>query len=161
MQRAAAPADTPALVALADATGVFRPGEAAGLLGGVLAALHAGELGAGHTVRVWGDPPAGWVYFGPVDHADGVWNLWWIGVGPSRQRRGLGGAMLAAVEDHVRAAGGRVLIVETSDAAAFDPVRRFYAGRGFAAGGRIPDFYADDDGKVTYYKRVARPDAAL
>lgn len=163
MSRPAALADTPALVRLAEATGIFRPSEAEGLLGGVLEGLHAGRLGDGHAAWVWADdpvaPPAGWVYFSPVDHADGVWNLWWIGVHPSRQGRGLGGEMLAAVEAHVRAAGGRLLLIETSATPAFDPVRRFYAKRGYAEGGRIPDFYADGDGKVTYYKRVAAGDA--
>ena len=156
--RPAALDDTPAHIALADATGIFAPGEAEGLLGGVLSALHAGTLGAGHTALVWadgpGEPPAGWVYFAPVEHTDGVWNLWWIGVEPSRQKRGCGGALLTTVEGHVRAAGGRLLLIETSSRPAFDPVRRFYARRGYAECGTVPDFYADGDGKVTYFRRV-------
>ena len=156
---AGAPADTPALVALAAATGIFRPGEAEGLLGGVLEGLHAGRLGEGHLAWVWADgpagPPAGWVYFSPVDNADGVWNLWWIGVDPADQGRGVGGEMLRSVEAHVRAAGGRVLLIETSALPAFDAVRRFYAKRGYADCGTVPDYYADGDGKVTYAKRVA------
>lgn len=162
--RPVAPADTPALVALADATGIFRPGEAEGLLGGVLEDLHAGRLAEGHLAWVWADGPTGgpvgWAYFSPADHADGVWNLWWIGVEPARQGHGAGGAMLAAVEAHVRAAGGRLLLIETSALPAFGAVRRFYAKRGYAEGGRVPDYYADGDGKVTYYKRVAADGAA-
>ncbi len=157
--RPAAPDDTPALLALATATGIFGPGEVEGLLGGVLEDLHAGRLGDGHSAWVWGggpsEPPAGWVYFSPVDKADGVWNLWWIGVDPARQRAGVGGGMLRSVEGHVRAAGGRLLLVETSDQPGFDPVRRFYATRGYTDCGRVPDYYADGDGKVTYVKRVA------
>jgi GNAT superfamily N-acetyltransferase len=154
MVRPVVPADTPALLALAEATGIFRPGEVDGLLGGVLEELHAGRLGDGHTAWAWGDPPAGWVYFSPVANADGVWNLWWIGVDPGRQKGGVGGAMLAAVEGHVRAAGGRLLLIETSATPAFDPVRRFYAARGYADCGTIPDFYGPGDGKVTYSKRL-------
>lgn len=159
MIRPAAPADTPALLALADATGIFKPGEVEALLGGVLAALHAGQLGDGHRAEVWADapdgPPAGWVYFSPIDHADGVWNLWWIGVDPARHRRGVGGDLLRFVEEAVRVAGGRVLLIETSTRPAFDPTRRFYARRGYADCGTVPDFYADGDGRVTYAKRVA------
>ena len=158
MIRPAAPADTPALVALAAATGVFTPDEADALLGGVLADLHAGRLGAGHRADVWADgpadPPAGWVYFAPTPHAEGVWDLWWIGVDPARQGRGVGGDLLRHVEDHARAAGGRVLVIETSGKPAFDGTRRFYARHGYAAGGRVPDFYADGDDKVINAKRL-------
>ena len=159
MIRPAAPADTPALVALAAATGIFQPHEAEGLLGGVLDDLHAGRLGDGHIAQAWADgpagPPAGWAYFAPTAKADGVWDLWWIGVDPARQGRGVGGELLRSVEDHVRAAGGRILVVETSSMPAFDAVRRFYAARGYVECGRVPDFYADGDGKVIFAKRMA------
>lgn len=155
MLRSVTPTDMPALLALAAATGIFHPGEVEGMLGSVLEGLHSGQLGDGHTVRAWGDPPVGWVYFSPVDNADGVWNLWWIGVDPAWQKRGVGGAMLGAVEANVRASGGRLLLIETSALPAFDQVRRFYAARGYAEGGRLPDFYADGDAKVTYFKRIS------
>ena len=159
MLRPAAPADTPALIALAAATGVFQPGEAEGLLGGVLEELHAGRLGADHVAQVWADapdaPPVGWVYFAPTPNANRVWDLWWIGVAPTRQGQGVGDELLRSVEGHVRAAGGRLLVIETSSQPTFDPVRRFYAARGYAECGRVPDFYADGDGKVIVAKRLA------
>ena len=40
---------------------------------------------------------------------------------------------------------------------AFDGVRRFYAKRGYAECGRVPDFYAEGDGKVIYAKRMLQP----
>jgi ribosomal protein S18 acetylase RimI-like enzyme len=159
MLRAADPSDTPALVALANATGIFRPHEAEALLGGMLDDLHAGRLGDGHRAEVWADgpdgPPTGWVYFAPTATADGVWDLWWIGVAPAPQGRGIGGELLRSVEAHVRAAGGRLLLIETSSLPALDPTRRFYARHGYAECGRVPDFYADGDAKVIYAKRVA------
>ena len=57
MLRPAVPTDTPALIALAAATGIFQPGEAEGLLGGVLEELHAGRLGDGHLAHVWANAP--------------------------------------------------------------------------------------------------------
>lgn len=158
MIRPATPTDSPALIALASATGIFQPQEAEALLGGVLTELHAGQLGDGHQAWVLGavpgGPPAGWVYFAPTAKADGVWDLWWIGVDPAHQSRGAGDELLRFVEDHVRAAGARVLVIETSSVSAFDPVRRFYAKRGYAECGTVPDFYADGDGKVIYAKRL-------
>jgi ribosomal protein S18 acetylase RimI-like enzyme len=161
MLRPAVPADSPALIALATATGIFQPGEAEALLGGVLEELHAGRLADGHQTQVWQDgpdaPPAGWVYFAPTPNANGVWDLWWIGVDPARQGRGIGGELLGFVEAQVRSAGGRLLIIETSSTPAFDPVRRFYFQRGYAECGRVPDFYADGDGKVICAKRLTAP----
>jgi GNAT superfamily N-acetyltransferase len=163
MIRQAIPTDTDALIALAADTGIFRPGEAEELLGGVLTEFHAGRLGSGHQVWVSvagpDGPPVGWVYFAPAAKADGVWDLWWIGVAPGRQKSGTGGELLAFVEDQVRTAGARVLVIETSSAPSFAPVRQFYLNRGYSDCGTIPDFYADGDGKVTFAKRMTLPAA--
>jgi ribosomal protein S18 acetylase RimI-like enzyme len=159
MIRPAAPADTAALVALGVATGLFRPHEADLLLRSVLDDLHAGRLGEGHGAFVWADgpagPPAGWVYFSPDANAPGVWELWWIGVDPARQGRGVGDALLGFVEARVREAGGRLLIISTSSLPPLERARRFYAARGYAECGRVPDFYEDGDAKVIFAKRTA------
>jgi GNAT superfamily N-acetyltransferase len=109
--------------------------------GEALKGLHAGRLGNGHQAHVWArtvtTPAEGWVYFAPTSNAEGVWDLWWIGVAPDCQRRGIGDALLRFVENHVLSAGGRLLLIETSSLLAFDPVRRFYAKRGYAACGRM------------------------
>lgn len=157
MLRPPLPSETPALIAMGAASGLFKPGEAEGLLGGVLEEFQAGRLGDGHAVRVWaadGGIPEGWAYLAPTPKADGVWDLWWIGVDPPRQGRGIGGRLLTAVEDHARAAGGRLLVVETSSTPPLDPTRRFYAHRGYVECGRVPDFYADGDDKVVFVKRL-------
>lgn len=161
MLRPATPTDTPALIAVAAATGIFQPNEAEALLGGVLEDLHAGRLGEGHQAHVrdevspgWPSGPVGWVYFAPTAKADRVWDLWWIGVTPQAQQRGIGSELLLFVEAQVRAAGGRLLVIETSCLPAFDVVRRFYAGRGYTECGRGPDFYADGDDKAIFAKRI-------
>lgn len=158
MFRSATPDDTAALVALAASTGLFVPQEAEALLGGVLDDFHAGRLGEGHRVDVWSDrhagPPAAWVYFAPTSHANGVWDLWWIGVAPACQCHGVGGELLRYVELQVLASEGRVLVIETSSRSMFDRTRRFYARHGYAECGVVPDFYADGDGKVIYAKRL-------
>lgn len=161
MLRLAEPADTPALVALGVATGLFQPEEADLLLRSVLDDIHANRLGEGHLAYVWADapagPPAGWVYFSPEAKADGVWELWWIGVDPTRQGRGIGDELLGFVEERVREAGGRLLLISTSSLPPLERTRRFYAKRGYAECGRIPDYYADGDDKVIFAKRVASP----
>jgi ribosomal protein S18 acetylase RimI-like enzyme len=83
------------------------------------------------------------------------WQLWWIGVSPERQGRGIGDQLLRFVEGRVREAGGKLLLIETSSTPALEPTRQFYAKRGYAECGTIPDFYGDGDGKVIYMKRVS------
>ncbi len=160
MIRSASPEDTPALVTLATATGLFTDDEADLLLRGVLDDLHGGRLGVDHHAVVWSDEegsqPAGWAYFASNEKADRVWDLWWIGVDPSRHGQGGGDALMDAVEGEVRARGGRLLIIETSALPPTARARRFYERRGYAACGRIPDFYGDGDDKVIYAARMPR-----
>ena len=151
------PSDTSALLALAVATGLFSPAEAEGLLGGILAALHAGALPPLHSVTVHLDAdgePNGWAYFAPDAHAEGVWELWWIGVSPARHDSGVGSRLLAHVEERAKVSNARVLLIATSSLPALARTRRFYARRGFVECGCIPDFYADGDGKITFAKRL-------
>ena len=48
---------------------------------------------------------------------------------------------------------GRLLLIETSTTAAYDPTRGFYLARGYDQVAVIPHFYADDDGKAIFAKR--------
>ena len=158
MLRPATPSDTPAILALAVATGMF-PADGVEPLREVLDGLHAGRSGADHRLQVWADdsggPPVGVVYFGPDAMADRKWDLWMIAVAPDRQGRGIGGKLVQFAETQVRAGGGRLLLIDTSSQPKYDATRAFYAKHGYAEVARIPDFYADGDGKVTYVKRMA------
>lgn len=161
MIRPAAPSDTPDLVALAVATGLFQPDEADLLLRGVLDSLHAGSLGADHVAQVWVDDqtgrPEAWVYFSRNPMTNQIWDLWWIGVSPGRQGEGIGDKLLKFVEEYVRSANGRSLIIETSSLPKLERTRRFYAKRGYVLCGQVPDFYADGDDKVIFAKRTSGP----
>ena len=158
MFRPASPTETAELVSLAESTGIFAPDEAEALLGGVLEELHAGRLEDGHQAHVWAStdtgPAKGWVYFAPTEHSDGVWNLWWIGVAGDSQRQGIGDGLLNFVEEKVKSAGGRLLLIETSSLAAFDSVRQFYVKRGYMECGRVPDYYAAGEAKMIYCKSI-------
>lgn len=158
MFRTASPSESAVLVSLAESTGIFAPNEATTLLGGVLEELHAGRLDSGHQAHVWASsdvsPAKGWVYFAPTEHAEGVWNLWWIGVAADSQRHGIGGGLLKFAEEKVQSAGGRLLLIETSSLPAFDSVRQFYIKRGYTECGRVPDFYRLGEAKLIYFKRI-------
>lgn len=155
MLRPTLPADSPALVAIAAGTGVFKPHEMVALQE-VLDDFHTANHGYGHQSHVWveGDSPVGFVYLAPSAMTDRTWELWWIAVEAGRHGQGLGSKLLVAVEDAVRAANGRLLLIETSSTPAYHPTRRFYLRHGYAEAAHVPDFYADGDGKVIFSKRM-------
>ena len=147
------------LLGLAVRTGLFTAEDAEGLLGGVLDSLAAGELPEGHTAvacRESQDGPAiGWSYYAPDPYAEGVWNVWWLGVSPSHHGGGVGQAILSNIERDTAAFGARVIVIETSDQEALARARNFYLKRGYEERGRIPDFYAEGDSKVIFSRSLA------
>jgi ribosomal protein S18 acetylase RimI-like enzyme len=154
MLRPAAPADSPALVEIAAATAVFKPHELVALQE-VLDDYHAANSGYGHRAVVWdAGGVGGFAYFAPTAMTDRTWELWWIAVAPAGQGRGLGGTLLGHAEAEARAAGGRLLLIETSSTPPYVPTRGFYLRHGYALAAQIPDFYADGDDKVIFSKRL-------
>jgi ribosomal protein S18 acetylase RimI-like enzyme len=159
MLRPTTPEDTPALLAMAEETGVFQPHEVEGF-GEVLDDYHDGEQYNGHLARTWVEDGAvaGFVYYAPADLTDGgTWDLWWIIVAKARQGRGLGTRLLELVEQDVRHEGARQLLIETSSLPHYDPTQRFYLKHGYRVAARIPDYYAEGDDLVIFSKRIAPP----
>lgn len=100
-----------------------------------------------------GEHVLGYACYGPRDLTDGVFDLYWIAVDPDARRRGVGRVLLAATEEAVRNARGRMLIAETSGTAPYDATRAFYERMGYDAEARIRDFYVPGDDLVIYIKR--------
>ena len=144
------------LVDLARATGVFKPLEIVALRE-VLDDYHAREHRHGHraVTLVIDGRPAGFAYYAPSAMSERGWYLWWIAVDPPHQARGRGGALLRHAEDEVRAAGARVLWIETSSQPRYEPTRRFYLRHGYEVAGVVRDLYADGDDQVVFARRFA------
>ena len=157
MIRPTAAEDTPALLALAVATGLFSPNDTEELAG-VLAGYFAGSLGRDHFWVTDDDGgPVAVAYYAPERMAEGTWNLYMIAVRPDRQRQGRGAALLRHVEQALTARGGRLLLVETSGLASFERTRAFYRRCGYDEEARIRDFYRAGDDKVVFRKALAAP----
>lgn len=137
------------------ATGVFTEEEVAVALELVDAGL-APSSGDGYRFLVAEDEGgvAGYACWGATPLAEGTHDLYWIAVDPARSGRGIGTALLSAVERSLRAEGGRLLIAETAGKAAYDGTRAFYLARGYREEARIADFYREGDDKVVYVKRL-------
>lgn len=95
----------------------------------------------------------GYVCFGPAPMTEGTFDLYWIAVDRKDQGRGFGGRLLRAVEEDVRARGGRLLLIETASQAAYAPTIRFYERSGYALVSRIRDYYRPGDDKLVFAKR--------
>jgi D-alanine-D-alanine ligase len=101
--------------------------------------------------------PVGWVCWGPTPCTLGTFDIYWIGVAPAWQGRGIGRALTNFAEQAITERGGRLFVVETSSRDAYTPTRRFYEALGYHEAGRIPNFYGPGDDKVIFLKTA--PDA--
>ena len=154
MIRLAVPKDSAALIALADASGLFQPGE----LEEVGAMLNASfESEAGSDPFWLADDDNGLVgiaYCEPERMTNGTWNLQLIAVHPGSQGQGRGTALLRSVEQRLAANGARLLLVETSGMETFERTRAFYRKCGYNEEARIRDFYDAGDDKIVFRKAL-------
>ncbi|KAB8314239.1 GNAT family N-acetyltransferase [Tolypothrix campylonemoides VB511288] len=101
---------------------------------------------------------AGVAYVARERMTRGTWNLCLLGMHPAQRGGGRGAALLAHVADTLRAAGGRVLLVETAGTPEFAPQRAFYARAGFDEEARIRDFYDAGVDTVVFRMALAPPE---
>jgi len=101
--------------------------------------------------------PVGWVCWGPTPCTLGTFDIYWIGVAPAWQGRGIGRALTNFAEQAIAERGGRLFVVETSSRGTYTPTRRFYETLGYHEAGRIPDFYGPGDDKVIFLKAAPDP----
>ena len=96
----------------------------------------------------------GFVCVGPRPLTDRVYDLYWIAVDPKAQRQGIGRRLLEKAETAVRAAGGRILVIETSGTPGYSGTRAFYTASGYQHEATLRDLYADGDDLVIYTRRM-------
>ena len=76
-----------------------------------------------------------------------------LDVAPGRQRQGIGGELLAAIEEWLGGEGVRVVSLETP--ADESGARQFYEKHGYRLGGRVPGYY---HGRLDAFSMVKRLD---
>jgi len=156
MIRSTTPDDMAALIALAEATGLFQPHETEELTQ-MLSEYFGGETASQDFWLTDDDGgPVGVVYVAPERMTEGTWNLYLIAIHPDRQRQGRGAALLAQVEQMLTERGERVLLVETSGLESCEYVRAFYRKSGYDEEARIREFYKAGDDKVIFRKSLTK-----
>jgi ribosomal protein S18 acetylase RimI-like enzyme len=92
------------------------------------------------------------VCWGPTPCTEGSFDIYWVGIAPACQGQGLGRRLMDFAEEQIRAAGGRLFIVETSGREIYLPTRAFYERIGYTIAAVVKDFYAPGDDKIIYTK---------
>jgi ribosomal protein S18 acetylase RimI-like enzyme len=146
--------DIAPLVEILRATSVFRPEE-------IAVAIELMEIVVDeprqqdyimYTAVDEGETVRGYYCVGPTPMTQGTFDLYWIAVDPSTQRKGVGRTLLQHCEALVQSNHGRLIVVETSSQAKYEPTRRFYERNGYHEEARIRRYYAPDDDLVIYTK---------
>ena len=156
MIRPTIPAETDTLVALTDATGLFKAIEIVALRE-VLDDFHATNHADDHhavTCEIDG-LIVGFAYYAPAAMTEGTWQLYWIAVRNDQQGRGIGSELLRHVEEDIRAVRhGRVLFIETGSLPHYELTREFYRKNGYEQHALLKDFYAEGDSMIVFRKTM-------
>lgn len=96
---------------------------------------------------------AGFICYGPIPLTEHSFDLYWIATLPSHGRRGLGGRLLAAMEEELRRRQA-VVYIDTSSTPGYDKARGFYEKHGYRVAARLQDFYHPGDDRVIYRKEL-------
>ena len=157
MIRPTVPADTEALVQLAQGTTVFKPHEIIAL-SEVLADYHAVNHAHGHRAVTFeqGGQILGFAYFAPAAMTDRTWYLYWIAVVRKTHGSGIGTQLLHYSEEEIKKAKGRVYFIETSSLPQYDKTRKFYLKHGYEQHAVLKGYYADGDDMVIFRKHFKK-----
>ncbi len=148
--------DKPAVMQILHNTREFKPFEVV-VAEEVIDCYLQDPTGSGYHVLVAeaDSPIVGYVSYGPAPITIGTWDVYWIAVSLDKQGQGIGSGLMAYVENEIKKAQGRLIIIETSSMPLYDKTRRFYLDLGYEIISRIPDFYVPGDDKVTFQKRLS------
>lgn len=144
--------DLSAIAAIADATELF-PGE---MLEGMIAGYFDGSGSDIWLTAEIGGQPVGFAFCEPERLTNGTWNLLAIGVSPDRQSQGIGAAVMRHLEDLLRDAGHRILIVETIGNADYARTHSFYLANGYVDEARIRAFWDEGADKLVFWKHLRK-----
>ena len=107
-----------------------------------------------------GDHLVGYACWGRTPGTAATCDLYWIVVDRDRQGRGIGTQLLADVERRLTTHDARLIVVETSSRAEYQPTRSFYEARGYTRTAIIPGYYAPGDDLVIFTKDLTDGDLA-
>lgn len=92
--------------------------------------------------------------YGEIPCTKGSYDLYWIATHNDYRGKGIGKTLMAEVERHIKSLGGRVIYIETSSKAHYEPTRKFYEDYGCVTEAVLKDFYDFGDDKIIYKRHT-------
>ena len=145
--------DSAAVGELVASTGFFDPAEQAIAVELVDEALTRGPKSDYQFLFADADGDGkllGYTCFGRIPATVSSFDLYWIAVSPTEQRRGLGASLLKKTESMCLKLGGTRMFVDTAGRQQYAPTRAFYERMGYEKAAMLDDFYAEGDAKVIW-----------
>ena len=147
--------DREAVTRLLKNTPEFTPEEAAVAAELADISLRDGWLPSGYFTEVAEDKQTvtGFICYGPTPMTLGTWDVYWLAVDSSMQRKGIGRALLSHAEEEIMKNGARMILIETSGQPSYQRTRKFYESMAYSVIAVVPEFYAPGDDKVLFRKK--------
>jgi GNAT superfamily N-acetyltransferase len=92
--------------------------------------------------------------YGPISGTQDSFDFYWIVTHNNFRGKGIGKILLLETEKAIAKAGGNGIYVETASKALYEPTRKFYEKNNYILEAQLKDFYAPNDDKCIYVKRV-------
>jgi ribosomal protein S18 acetylase RimI-like enzyme len=92
--------------------------------------------------------------FGEIPLTNKRYDLYWIAVNKTNQNNGIGRQVLEKTEAKIKALGGEIVYIETSGSFEYINTQNFYLKQGYQLIATLTDFYADNNDKLIYEKRL-------
>jgi D-alanine-D-alanine ligase len=126
--------------------------------------LTQGSAASGYYFLVYRDEGGrvlGYICYGPTPLTAGTFDVYWLAVDPASRHQGIGRALLAQAEREIVAAGGRLVLIETSGSIHYQTTRRFYESCGYHYQAVVHDFYAQGEDLLIFSKNLRAVPAAV
>ena len=151
--RPATTADAPALNSLAVDSGLFSQEELPDFAAMVDSFFEA-PAPTQHWHVAFQERLAGAAFYSAEPFQEDVWSLWFIATLSPQRSKGIGRALVQNAETTARAAGARLLLIETASTTQFERTRNFYVREGYEREATLRDYYAQDVDKVVFRKAL-------
>lgn len=148
--------DQPAIRQLLDESGFFYPFETEVVMEIFEETLLKGSEASGYYWCLLEEEGqlVGFANFGPNPVTLHSWDLYWLAVRENLKNSGLGTLLLTRTEETARGKGGKILWVETSGRALYQPTVAFYHRRGYTLEASLPEYYGPGDPKLIFRKNL-------